>query len=99
MDQAAESLRDDIAVRATKRALVLALFKAWPGKWLSVLEIAHAGGFAAWRTRVSEARQAIEAEGGELLWNGKQKDSRYMYRPFQALGRDAAERVEQKGLF
>jgi hypothetical protein len=79
--------------------LVLEFFREFPNEWLGVHQLAKVGGFAAWRTRVSEARELLKAEGGDVLWNKDTKDSRYMYRPHVAIGRDAAEKVEQKTLW
>jgi hypothetical protein len=36
---------------------VAALFKSMPGQWIDARVIAQVGGFAAWRTRISECRQ------------------------------------------
>jgi hypothetical protein len=37
---------------------VAALFKSMPGQWIDARVIAQVGGFAAWRTRISNARIA-----------------------------------------
>lgn len=37
---------------------VAALFKAYPNQWLDGRQIAQVGGYAAWRTRVSDLRRA-----------------------------------------
>lgn len=85
------SVSEQIPVRHRYTQDVIAYFSARPGIWIEAVELARIGGFCAWRTRVSEARKSFTAKGGSIEWNGKTKGSAYRYRPFQALGRDAAE--------
>lgn len=83
---------------------VLAYFLAHPGQWLSTYELEGQGGRNAWRTRVSDARKKVEADGG-VIQNRQRKRadgsicSEYRYLPAAPLGRDASVYVEQKGLF
>jgi len=85
--------------RQTNTEKVYALFRAKPGQWIGPHELAHVGGFSAWRTRVSEARALAAKQDCEILWNGKNSsETAYMLRPCR-LGRDASERIEQKSLF
>lgn len=43
--------------RATFRANVVNLFKAYPNVWIDARNIQRVGGNMAWRTRLSEARR------------------------------------------
>lgn len=86
-------------IRTSKREAIERYFREHPGVWIGVHTLAHIGGFAAWRTRVSEARLLFESEGGSLTWNQSSLDSQYMYRPQAPLGRDASEPIQQKSLF
>lgn len=91
-------VKNEINRRRTRTDAVLDLFRSRPLQWIGVHELAQVGGFAAWRSRVAEARGMIEAGGGSLTWNKQVQDSAYMFTPYTPLGRDAAERVEQKSL-
>lgn len=72
----------EYARRATLTEAVLAYFLARPGVWVDVRTLAEIGGFAAWRTRCSDARIRLERDGlGTIRWNGKVKDSAYRYEP------------------
>ncbi len=82
-------MKDEFARRANKTADVLALFRRKPLTWIGVHELAHVGGFAAWRTRVSDARKVLEADGGSLVWNENRDESAYMFKPYVPLGRSA----------
>lgn len=84
-----ENVGENLAVRQTYTAKVIALFQSRPKEWIEVHELAAVGGFAAWRTRVSEARESLERGGGTLEWNHKQRQSAYRYLPWTPLGRDA----------
>ena len=92
-------MNETFAIRQTYTAQVLALFRARPLQWIGVHELAQVGGFAGWRTRVSQARQVIRREGGRLEWNKQTRTSAYRFIPYEPLGRDAAQRVSQPGLF
>lgn len=73
-------LKAEIQRRSGNTEKVVALFKSQPLTWIPIRELADVGGFAAWRTRVSEARQLIEAEGGSVEWNEDCKASAYMFK-------------------
>jgi len=61
---------------------VVDLFSLRPGVWIDVVALAKVGGFAAWRTRVSDARKAFEKDGlGTVQWNGQVRASAYRYVP------------------
>lgn len=94
-----EPVSQQIAVRQTYTQKVIALFKSRPLEWLTVQELAQVGGFAAWRSRISDARQILEAEGGTLEWNHKIRLSAYRWLPYRKLGRDSAEPDRQPELF
>jgi len=52
----------------------------------------HVGGFCAWRTRVSNARQIIERDGlGQIEWNGKARESAYRFVQMVPVQPDAAQ--------
>lgn len=57
-------MKAELKRRASLTDAVLALFRAHPGEWLDAHDLARAGGFAAWRTRVADVRKIIKAEGG-----------------------------------
>ena len=78
----------DFSVRQSRTQAIMAYFRQHPGEWIGVHRLAHVGGFAAWRSRVSEARTAFETEGLTIEWNHEQIDSAYRLRPIP-LGRDA----------
>jgi hypothetical protein len=93
-------LGPQIAGRQSRTQDVLALFKASPGRWIDVHTLAHVGGFAAWRSRVSDARQIVVKGGeGNIEWNGVPEESAYRFTPFVALGPDPAHYREQQSLF
>jgi hypothetical protein len=79
---------------------VAAWFKAHPLMWIGTADLEKLGGRNAWRTRVSECRT-------KLHMNIENKQSRstgavislYRYVPWEPLGRDASERIQQKSLF
>lgn len=79
----------DHAIRHRYTDDVIGYFRARPNVWLPVRELATVGGFAAWRTRISEARKAIEQDSDwTIVWNGKSRDSAYRYQR-KPLGRSA----------
>lgn len=92
-------MREELARRASNTQQVLAYFRARPGQWIGIHALAQVGGFAAWRTRVADSRRTVKQAGGDIVWNGKIKDSAYMYTPYVSLGRAAETRVSQKELF
>ena len=90
-------MKDELERRESNAGAIEALLRGRLGQWVDVYELANVGGFAAWRTRVSDVRAKLSAEY-DLVWNGDVKHSAYMLRP-KALGRDAAEHLTQKSLF
>ena len=90
-------MNTELERRHSNTEKVYALLRAHFGRWVKIRTIARVGGFAAWRTRVSEAR-ALCAADEELVWNEKPLDSAYMIRP-KRLGPDAAMPRTQKRLF
>lgn len=75
-------MRAELDRRASLTEAVRDLFLSRPWVWIPVRVIAEVGGFAAWRTRCSEARQRIEAGGlGTIKWNGETTTSAYRYEP------------------
>ena len=61
-----DGFRDELSRRHSNTVKVLALFKASPLVWISATELMQAGGAMAWRTRVSDARKIVRAEGGAI---------------------------------
>ena len=98
MKNISNSLPHELTRRKSARDCVYELLVEHQQQWVGVHELARVGGFAAWRTRVSECRELAARDGSEILWNGSVKDSKYMLRP-KRLGRDAAVQVQQKSLF
>jgi len=94
----ANSLPHELTRRKTATERVYELLVEHNQRWVDVHALAHVGGFAAWRSRVVEARELAARDGSEIVWNGSVKDSKYMLRPTR-LGRDAMEHAEQKALF
>jgi len=73
---------------------VLAFLRAHPQQWIPAQDFMALGGAMAWRTRLSDARKVIEAEGGQLQ-NRQQRLhgavlSEYRYLPSAPIGRDAS---------
>jgi len=95
-----EPLSHEINKRTGKRDDIIALFQSKPLQWIGVHELAHVGGFASWRTRVSEARQVIEKDGGSLKWNEDCRKSAYMFLPYVPVARAAdVQPPDQPALF
>lgn len=91
-------MKAELQRRHSHTLAVLDLLKSQPRQWIDIHAIAAVGGFASWRTRVSEARAIAEAhEHATVEWNGSVKASAYRYRPLP-LGRDAAVPVTQTSL-
>lgn len=89
-------MKDEIDRRASYTRAVLDLFLAHPFEWLDVRSLAQVGGFAAWRTRVSDARHIIHDRcSGTIEWNGLVKESAYRYVPV-VVKKDA--KAQQMGL-
>lgn len=80
--------------RATFADAVERLFRARPGAWIPVSDLAQAGGFCAWRTRIADVRKRFEEAGiGTIEWNGHTKTSAYRW------VRAAAQPITQPELF
>ena len=77
--------------RETRTEKIYALLKSRAGTWVSVHALAQVGGFCAWRTRISDARELAAANECEILWNGDQVESAYMLRPKRIDGTRSAE--------
>jgi hypothetical protein len=87
----------DFAQRRRRLDLILELFQSRPGQWISVHELARVGGFTAWRTRTSEARQQlVKAGAGTIEWNHEQIEGAYRFVPFVRLGPDPSQYREQR---
>lgn len=82
-------IKAEIVRRQSNTAKVYTLLRERVGTWVNVHELARVGGFSAWRTRVSDARDLCSADE-EIIWNGKTAESAYMLRP-KSLGRDASD--------
>ncbi len=90
-------VRAEITHRINRNERVRLLFLSKPNRWISVKALAKVGGFAGWRTRVSQVRTALETEdAGTIQWNGDVKDSRYRYLKSKPLGPDAAVPRERR---
>jgi len=75
-------MKDELDRRANHTTAVLDLFLARPCDWIDVRTLADVGGFAAWRTRVSDARQIVtDRRCGAIEWNNQIKASAYRYVP------------------
>jgi hypothetical protein len=79
---------------------IAAWFKAHPLQWIETVDLEKLGGRNAWRTRVSECRTKLHMN----IENRQDKTtgrviSLYRYVPWEPLGRDASERIQQKSLF
>ena len=75
-------MKDELDRRATYTTAVLELFLSRPFAWIDVRTLAEIGGFAAWRTRVSDARQIVtDRRSGVIEWNNQIKASAYRYVP------------------
>lgn len=75
-------MKAEIERRASYTAAVLELFLSRPFEWIDVRTLAEIGGFAAWRTRVSDARQIVlDRRCGVIEWNNQVKASAYRYVP------------------
>ena len=91
-------MREEIERRATNTGAVLDFFRTHPLEWISVHQLASPdlGGFAAWRTRISDARKIVKREGGDIVWNHEVRNSCYRYHPQAPIGRDAGEQVPRE---
>lgn len=95
------SLAPELARRSTNTEKVLALLRAKPMTWLPWREIADVGGVCAWRTRISEARRLLKAEGGKIenrLLKKNSARSAYRYVPYIPQG-TSAETPRERRLF
>jgi hypothetical protein len=89
-------MREEIERRATFTTAVLEFFQSHPLEWIDVHQLADVGGFAAWRSRVADARRIVKREGGDIVWNHEPRNSCYRYHPQAPLGRDAGEQVPRE---
>jgi hypothetical protein len=93
----------DFSARASKTQAVLAHFKAHPLEWIDASVLLGLGGKYAWRTRCSEARKLVQAEGGQLenrnYRSGEVVISEYRYLPYVPLAREGEKFVAQASLF
>ncbi len=100
---AMEPITPELERRSSFTSIVLAYFKAHPGRWIDATELERIGGRYAWRSRVADARKVVKKEGGAIANRIQRLTDRviseYMYTPHEPLERDAAERIEQKALF
>lgn len=93
----AAPVKAELARRQKATVAILAAFLERPWHWYSARELMALSGALGWRTRVSEARRQLQAEGrGDIVWNRKVQTSSYRYEPQAPLGRDAAIYVEQR---
>ena len=65
----------------TRRALVASLFRAHPGEWIDGRDLARVGGYAAWRTRVSECRRDGMVIENDVIREPNLTITRYRYVP------------------
>lgn len=108
-------MKQEIERRQSNTEKVLELFRANPMVWLDAGLFMKIAGSMAWRTRISDARKIIEAEGG-LIENQQQRIqtyneatghltqveqvlSSYRYVPYIPLGPSAETPRSQKSLF
>ena len=98
MNRQPDSLPHELARRKSATERVYELLVERNQQWVDIHDLAKVGGFAAWRSRVAEARELAARDGSEIIWNGSVKASKYMLRPTR-LGRDAADRLTQRPLF
>lgn len=76
------SSSSEYARRASRTVAVIDLFTSRPHVWIPADVLAQVGGFCAWRTRCSDARHRLKAEGrGDIVWNGNNRESAYRYVP------------------
>lgn len=101
-------MAEEHVYRHTNALKVLAYFRQHPGEWVSTQTLEHLGGRHAWRTRVSQARKIVQAEGGQI----KNRQSRvyrhppatdvwfmvseYRFMPWTPVGRPADEYREPR---
>lgn len=48
-----------------------------PGTWVDAHDLLQIGGFAAWRTRISECRRELERQGLGTIQNEQRREGRY----------------------
>lgn len=91
-------MQAELERRASATQQVLALFFAQPNRWIHWRRFERFSA-CAWRTRISECRRLVQAQGGDVIWNKRVYRSAYLYRPYVQLGRDASAPVSQQSLF
>ncbi len=88
-------MKAEIQRRQGKTQAVMDLFALRPGVWIDVVALAKVGGFAAWRTRVSDARKAFEKDGlGTVQWNRQVRGSMYRFVPLPPKTEAPATQIE-----
>ena len=95
MDTSQKSLQSELAERASLTTKVLEHFIERPFVWVDVRTLAEIGGFAGWRTRVSQARQIVtDRQCGAIEWNNQIKASAYRYVPVLVRPEQSAQQME-----
>jgi len=92
-------MREEIERRSGATTRVLGLFQSRPWQWIGWMDLATVGGSLGWRTRVSNAREIVRKEGGDIVWNENVKASAYMFKPQAPLGRSADMPTVQPSFF
>jgi hypothetical protein len=83
-----DRMKAEIIRRQSLASQLEAYFKARPGQWLPMHELAMVGGIGGFRTRISELRLTRDMR---IEWNGfNGARSAHRYLPHDPLGRDAA---------
>lgn len=92
-------MRAELERRASLADRLWAYFQARPYQAILASELGRTFG-QAWRSRLPKVRQWAKASGGSIPWNQQNAGaSAYIYRPQQALGRDASDYKVQPGLW
>jgi hypothetical protein len=71
------SVARDISARKSLTQAVYECLLAHRNRWVSAEALAQVGGFCAWRTRVSNARDLAAEFGDVILWNGQSRGSAF----------------------
>jgi hypothetical protein len=86
-------MKDELERRHTNTDLVVLLFRAYPGKWISTQELERVGGRQAWRSRTSDARKIFRKTGGNIENRQTRTKhgviSEYRYVPHEPIGPSA----------
>ena len=73
---------DHYAWRASDTQRTIARFQARSGEWISWREFSQ---IASWRTRISDARKKLNADGLTIKWNGHKRYSCYRLEPLRCV--------------